>query len=150
MKSARVSLGRRGAILSMELVLVLPIFLLLIFGIAQFSMLMSAHARITSAAQSGVRLMSLSGAGVSEVEERVANLLGSALAVNCEIGVQPAEYVGQIGSVFIRVPMSSASPDLLWMTGFSLSNRYLESSAAMVMERVTAAEVTAEDSGSAF
>jgi hypothetical protein len=36
------------------------------------------------------------------------------------------------------------------MTGFSLSNRYLESSAAMVMERVAAAEVTAEDSGSAF
>lgn len=43
MKSVRVPLGRRGAVLSMELVLVLPIFLLLIFGIAQFSMLTSAR-----------------------------------------------------------------------------------------------------------
>ncbi|GDX91877.1 hypothetical protein LBMAG46_18840 [Planctomycetia bacterium] len=150
MKSARVVPGRRGAILSMELVLVLPIFLLLIFGIAQFSMLMAAHARITSAAQSGVRMMSLSGSGVPEVQERVANLLGATLAANCEIDVQPAEYAGQIGSVFIKVPMSNASPDLLWMTGFSLTDRYLESSAAMVMERVAVVEMTAEDSGSAL
>lgn len=91
--------------------------------------------------------MSLSGAGVAEVQERVTQLLGASLAGNCEIDVQPAEYAGQIGRVFIRVPMNSASPDLLWMTGFSLSDRYLESSAAMVMERVAVVETSAEDSG---
>lgn len=141
----RVAFGRRGAILSMELVLVLPIFLLLIFGIAQFSMLMSAHARITSAAQSGVRLMSLSGATASEVEGRVADLLGSSLAGSSSIVIEPAEYAGQTGRIYVRVPMSSASPDLLWMTGFSLAGRYLESSAAMVMERVASADRTDAD-----
>ncbi len=42
---------REGAILSMELVLILPIFLLLVFSIVEFSMLMSAHTRVTNAAQ---------------------------------------------------------------------------------------------------
>ncbi|MFM7836759.1 MAG: TadE/TadG family type IV pilus assembly protein, partial [Planctomycetaceae bacterium] len=146
MKPGRVPLGRRGAILSMELVLVLPIFLLLIFGIAEFSMLMSAHARVTSAAQSGVRLMSLSGASASEVEERVGDLLGGSLAAGSVINVEPAEYAGQIGRIHVRVPMSSASPDLLWMTGFSLSDRYLESSAAMVVERVALTDGAEADS----
>lgn len=147
MKSGRVSLGRRGAILSMELVLVLPIFLLLIFGIAQYSMLMAAHARISSAAQTGVRLMSLSGASEAEVQQSVSQLLGVSLASECEIEVEPAEYAGQVGRVHVRVPMASASPDLLWMTGFSLAGRYLEASSAMVMERVAPLEsVAAEDS----
>jgi len=140
MKSGRGPLGRRGAILSMELVLVLPIFLLLIFGIAEFSMLMSAHARIGAAAQSGVRMMSLSGASASEVEERVADLLGSSLSGGSQINIEPAEYAGQIGRIYVRVPMSSASPDLLWMTGFSLADRYLEAGAAMVMERAASAD----------
>jgi hypothetical protein len=43
--------------------------------------------------------------------------------------------------------MASASPDLLWMTGFSLSGRYLEASSAMVVERVAPLEsIAAEDS----
>ena len=119
----------------MELVLILPIFLLLIFSIVEFSMLMSAHTRVANAAHSGSRLMSISGAGVDEVKEKVTSLLGPSLANNCVINVQPAIFTGDIGHVTVHVPMKNASPDLLWMTGFSLQNRSIDSDAPMVMER---------------
>lgn len=136
MESHRSSTSRRrGAILSMELVLVLPVFLLLIFSITEFSLLMSALARVSTAAQSGARLMSLSGAREEEVRDRVAELLGPELAADSEILVVPGTNPGEIGTVSVRVPMQNASPDLLWMIGFGLRDRDLESSAAMVMER---------------
>jgi len=127
--------GRRGAILSMELVLILPIFLMLIFSIVEFSMLMSARTRVANAAQSGARLMSLSGASAEEVREQVSSLLGPSLAGNCQIDVQPAMHAGDIGRVFVRVPMKNASPDLLWIVGFGLANRSIDADAPMVMER---------------
>lgn len=129
---------RRGAILSMELVLVLPIFLLLIFSIVEFSMLMSAQTRVATAAQSGARMMSISGASGEEVQERVKDLLGPAFADDCSIEIQPASKPGEVGRVYVRVPMRCASPDLLWMVGFGLSERSIESDAAMVMERSAA------------
>ena len=126
---------RRGAILSMELVLILPIFLLLIFAIVEFSMLMSAHTRVANAAQSGARLMSLRGASAEEVREQVNSLLGAALSRNCLIDVQPASHAGDIGRVSVRVPMQNASPDLLWIAGYSLTTRSIVADAPMVMER---------------
>jgi Flp pilus assembly protein TadG len=122
----------------MELVLVLPIFLLLIFSIVEFSMLMSAQTRVASAAQSGARMMSISGASRQEVQDRVKDLLGPALANDCSIEIQTASKPGEVGRVYVRVPMTSASPDLLWMVGFGLSQRSIESDAAMVMERSAA------------
>jgi len=127
--------GRRGAILSMELVLILPIFLLLIFSIVEFSMLMSASTRVANAAHSGSRLMSLSDASSDEVREKVISLLGSRLAQNCQVDVQPAAFAGQIGRVTVHVPMANACPDLLWITGFSVKGRSINSDAPMVMER---------------
>jgi hypothetical protein len=133
--------NRKGAILSMELVLILPIFLLLVFSIVEFSMLMSAHTRVVNAAQSGSRLMCISGAGESEVKERVTSLLGPMLAKDCLIQVYPASYAGEIGRVSIQVPMRNASPDLLWMTGFSLQDRSFDADAPMVMERTASNEL---------
>jgi hypothetical protein len=127
--------SRRGAILSMELVLILPIFLLLIFSIVEFSMLMSAHTRVANAAQSGSRLMSISGASENEVKEKVASLLGPVLAENCQIQVEAAEHAGEIGRVTVHVPMKNASPDLLWIVGFDLESRSIDVDAPMVMER---------------
>jgi len=127
--------GRRGAILSMELVLILPIFLLLIFSILEFSMLMAASTRVANAAQSGSRLMSLSDANADEVRDKVISLLGTKLAQDCHIDVQPAAFAGHIGRVSVHVPMTNACPDLLWMTGFSVKGRSIDSAAPMVMER---------------
>lgn len=125
----------------MELVLILPIFLLLVFSIIEFSMLMSAHARVANAAQSGSRMMCISGASEAEVKQRVTSLLGVTLSKDCLIQVYPANYAGEIGRVAVKVPMRNASPDLLWMTGFSLQDRSIDADAPMVMERITSKEL---------
>lgn len=119
----------------MELVLVLPIFLMLLFALVEFSMLSAAYARICSASQCGARYMSISGKDADAVSQRVSNFLGPDLSVNAVISAQPAEYTGQVGSVHVSVPMKNASPDLLWFIGFGLAGRNLQSSASMVMER---------------
>ena len=135
--------GRRGAILSMELVLVMPIFLLLIFSIVEFSMLMSAQTRVANAAQNGARLLSICGmpslAAEAEVKTRVEQLLGPSLARQCVITIEPGNYASDLGHVRVQVPMRNACPDLLWMTGFSVANRSISCDAAMAMERTASA-----------
>lgn len=119
----------------MELVLVLPLLLLLIFSLVEFSMLTAAQARVAAAAQAGARFMSISGASDTAVQERVLQILGSDLSAACNIAVEPATYVGETCSVSVAVPMQSASPDLLWCIGFGLAGRTLESRAGVVAER---------------
>ncbi len=137
------SSDRRGAILSMELVLVLPIFLLLIFSIVEFSMLMSAQTRVANAAQNGARMLSICGmpsvSAEAEVRTRVEQLLGPSLAQQCVITVDPGTYASDLGHVHVQVPMRNACPDLLWMTGFSVANRSINCDAAMAMERTASA-----------
>ena len=79
--------------------------------------------------------MSLSGATSEEVKAKVTAILGPALSQNCRIDVQPAAHAGDVGCVYVSVPMNNASPDLLWITGFNLDNRALNSESPMVMER---------------
>lgn len=119
----------------MELVLVLPLFLLLVFSIVEFSLLMSAQTRVSNACQSAARMMSLTGATTEEVQSRVLSLLGPNLAKQCQIDVKPGAHPGEIGYVFVCLPMKNASPDLLWIAGYGLAGRMLNSSASMVMER---------------
>ncbi len=131
---------RRGAILTMELVLVLPIFMLLIFSLVEFSLLMSARTRISDAARSGARVISVSGGSTQDVQAMIVELLGTSLSQGCRIDIQPSQYAGGVGNVHIQVPMKNASPDLLWMTGFSVSERFIHVDAPMVMERHVASE----------
>jgi hypothetical protein len=139
---SRVS-DRKGAILSMELVLVLPIFLLLIFSIVEFSMLMSAQTRVANAAQNGARMLSICGmpsaAAEIEVKARVEQLLGPALARQSIITIDPGDYASDLGRICVQVPMRNACPDLLWMTGFSVADRSIKCDAAMAMERTASA-----------
>lgn len=127
----------------MELVLVLPIFLLLIFSIVEFSMLMSAQTRVANAAQNGARMLSVCGmpsaAAEAEVRSRVEQLLGPALAQECVVTIDPGTFASDLGRVHVQVPMRNACPDLLWMTGFSVANRSINCDAAMAMERTASA-----------
>jgi hypothetical protein len=147
MKSFRSkSSNRKGAILSMELVLVLPIFLLLIFSIIEFSMLMSAQTRVANAAQNGARMLSICGmtstTAETEIKSRVEQLLGPALAQQCVISITPGAYASDLGHIHVQIPMRNACPDLLWMTGFSIANRSIDCDASMAMERTTQVDGT--------
>lgn len=138
-------LRRRGAILSMELVLILPIFLMLILSMAEFSMLMSARTRVCDAARQGSRMLCLGGQSPDQIRSQLVAILGSGMGRQCQIEIQPAAGPGDLGNVQIRVPMHCATPDLLWMTGFSVRNRFLEADAPMVMERQIALNRTASN-----
>ncbi len=133
--------NRKGVILSMELVLVLPIFLLLVFSIVEFSMLMSAQTRVANAAQNGARMLSICGVpsttAETEIKSRVEQLLGPALAQQSVITIIPGAYASDLGHIHVQVPMRNACPDLLWMTGFSVAHRYINCDAAMAMERTS-------------
>jgi Flp pilus assembly protein TadG len=134
--------SRQGIILSMELVLVLPIFLLLIFAVIEFSLLMSARTRVGDAARNGSRLLCVAGAPDDDIRKAVADSLGTKLSRVCSIQILPGAHPGDTGNVRIQIPMNSVSPDLLWMTGFSLRDRCIQADAPMVTERcVTAKEI---------
>lgn len=126
---------RRGAILSMELVMVLPIFLLLIFSIVEFSMLMSARTHVSDTARHGARLLSISGMESEELRQTMRSLLGPKLSSQSQIDIQMHDPAVGIGTVSVSIPMSNAAPDLLWMIGFSLRDRRIETNASMVLER---------------
>lgn len=126
--------NRRGAILSMELVLILPIFLLLLFAIVEFSCIASAKSRISTAAQSATRQLCLYDAPPAALRQHVRKSLGPKLARGAVIRISNPPVVGQLANVEVVVPMANATPDLLWITGFSVSDRTLNASAPMLKE----------------
>lgn len=130
--------NRLGAILSMELVLVLPIILLLLFAVCEFSMLASAQTQISDSARNTARLMSLTGMPAAEAETRVLSMLGPVMSRGARVRVIPGQFPGDSCQVTVFVPMKNATPDLLWMTGFSVKERVLTGHASMVVERETA------------
>ncbi|MCA9064108.1 MAG: pilus assembly protein [Planctomycetaceae bacterium] len=125
---------RRGAILSMELVLILPIFLTLIFGVVELSMLTLARSRVHDAARHGARLMSMSGASDEDVRAVIERTLGPTLKNRAQVSITPGKSAGALGSVSVAIPMNSATPDLLWPIGFSVRGKVMRASAMTVME----------------
>lgn len=125
---------RHGSILSMELVIVLPIFMLVLFSIVEFSMLSTASTRLTDAARHGARMLCIADRSHEEVRSEVRNLLGNRLARRSEIEIHDSKQPGDIVNVRVRIPMANASPDLLWLTGFSVRERYLGAEAPMARE----------------
>lgn len=133
-ESRSVVRRRVGAILSMELVMVLPVFLLVLFAVVEFSMLSTARTKLTDAARHGVRMLCVSDRSHDDVRTEVKALLGRHLARHAEIIIDDSQVPGDTVNVYVRIPMSSASPDLLWMTGFSVRDRYLGAEAPMARE----------------
>ena len=126
--------NRRGAILSMELILVLPIFLLLLFAIVEFSLLTQAQSRISDAAHVGARKICLANVPASDVRADIEKSLGPKLARGIQVEVNDLRRTGESVHVRVLVPMQNAAPDLLWMTGFSVRHRVLAADALMVRE----------------
>jgi hypothetical protein len=121
----------------MELVLVLPIFLLLLFAIVEFSLLTTARVRISDAAHAGARRLCLSDTGPDDIRDEVKLMLGRKLSRDATIEVAGLQKAGERIIVRIRVPMKNATPDLLWPTGFSVRDRTLVADALMVREHDT-------------
>ncbi len=125
---------RRRGVLTIEMLMVLPILIIVLMAVFEFSILFFARSSVVQASRLAARQASLGTMSQEELEELVSRVLTPALQRGHEVYLIPAQRAGEITTVGLRVPMSSAAPDLLWPVGFSLQGRYLAEETSLVRE----------------
>ena len=118
----------------MELVLTLPILFMLLLGLFEFMMLFYSRSLLVEASRAGARKASLPTATEVDVEAEICRILAPRLQQGMQISVNFGQWSGDVVTVSVAVPMSSASPDLLWPIGFGLNGQNLFSETRMVRE----------------
>lgn len=127
--------SRRGAVLSTELILLVPIAFGLLMALAEFSMLWLANQRVVAAAQAACRTATLPGATAQAVQQAAAAALGKPVLISqATIEVTWAAHAGEPVQVEVRLPMRSAAPDLLGFLGFGLGDRQIVAQCVMRKE----------------
>ena len=124
----------RRAVFTVELILTLPIVLLLLLALIEFSLLAHGHQKLVVAARDGARVASLSGASEGQVKWAVLRHLRGPMAEQAEIRVRLAERSGEPVTVQVAVPMKAAAPDLLRIVGLGLADRCLVAATTMAKE----------------
>jgi hypothetical protein len=125
---------RRRGILSMELVLTLPVLMILLFGIFEFTCLFYTYGSVVEASRAGARRATLHGVFEEDVHEVIHRSLGTRLYQVSEVAVDGSQSSGEPVICAVRVPMSACAPNLLWPIGFDLEGRSLECATHMVKE----------------
>ena len=118
----------------MELVMILPIFGIVLFGLFEFSLLFAARGRVVEASRAGARMACLAGATREAVEEAALGTLDHSLRQTAQVRVDLGEATGDVARVAVVVPMTEAAPDLLWPVGFGLDGRTLYAETRMAKE----------------
>lgn len=134
--------SRRG-ILAFELLLFLPILLLLVLAMVQFSLTLHARQQLVAASREGCRIAALGG-DVGEVERMVRRTLGSGKLADADVELTdetgaaiPAGMSvpsGDSVSVWLRLPTAHVVPDLLRFMGYSIKNDELVARTVMRRE----------------
>lgn len=127
--------GRRGAILTVEMLLVLPVIFGLILALVELSMLWVGNHKLAAAARAGCRVATLPGSTDADVVDAVRLTLGNRrLADAVKVNVAWAQYTGDPVTVELQAPMKAAAPDLLGLVGFTLADRHFTVSTVMRRE----------------
>jgi len=116
------------------LALALPVLLVVLMAIFEFSLLFLARGEVVEASREGARVASLPGATWDSVDGAVRQSLTPRLRESVEIDISGGERAGEVTSVTVLVPMHLASPDLLWPIGYSLKGRMLIAESRMMRE----------------
>lgn len=125
---------RRGMIMSMELVLVLPIMLTLILGLCEFGLIMQARGQVVEATRVAGRVAATSTSTVADVELAARRALGNKLGHAADVSVAVGEYPGDDVQVGVSVPMGVACPDFLFWVGLSHRGKRLTAVSEFVKE----------------
>lgn len=125
---------RRRGLLSLEVILILPMFLILILALVEFSFIFMARSNIQEACYAGVRLATLTGVTPEEVEYEVLRSLGDELGTVINVQAILGQYSGDEVVVSVRAPMQAAAPNLLWPIGYNLEGRHFVAEARMLKE----------------
>ena len=90
---------RRGGLLTMEMILVLPILFTVLMAVFEFSILFFARSSVVQACRAAARRASLGVTDQSEIEEVVRRVLSPNLQYNHTVYYIPAERAGEITTV---------------------------------------------------
>ena len=136
--------SRKGALVSLELIMVLPILLMVLLATVEFGILLMSSQGVGAAAAIGSRNAALPSSSRASVVSAVDSALAGYVWKNTrqiEVFVDsgggfvkdtpvPGTLLanaptGSIVSVTVNVEMDNAAPDLLTYFGLSLNNKYL-------------------------
>jgi hypothetical protein len=118
----------------MELVLTLPILMVVILGLFEFTWLFYARGMVVEASRVAARKATLPGATLDSVQREVNRLLPARFVSHARIQADLGEHAGDVVCVAVAVPMKSVAPDLLWPIGVTLAGHNLYSETRMVRE----------------
>lgn len=118
----------------MELVLTLPILLVLLLGIFEFTCLFYAHSNLVQASRNGARQASMAGATHDQVVHQVKTSLGGAMGSTTEVYTTLPVNSGETVTVYLETPMHVAAPNLLWPIGYDLRGQTLKVQTSMLRE----------------
>ena len=133
--SRRAAGDRRGALLSLELLIVLPIVVILALAMVELGLLWEANQQVKLASEQGCRVASLPGSGEDEIRAAIdAALIKPRLIENAAVVYEIGSHTGDAVAVQVKLPMNAASPDMLFVFGFGLHDRFLEAQTVMRKE----------------
>ena len=131
---SRHSSRRRSGVLSMELVFTLPILMLVLAGLFEFTLLFFARGEVVEASRVAARKATLPGVTIQDVENEVRKVLNPRFHNSLHVDALLGEKSGDVVAVAVTVDMNAAAPDLLWPIGYSLQGRPLLSETCMIRE----------------
>ena len=136
MQRKKAKSERIAALLSVELLLVLPILAVMFLGMIEFSLLLMGVQRVQSAANAACRVATLPIADPATLDQSVRDAavkaLGKApLVAAYQISYDAGQYAGDPVAVEVVVPMTAAAPDLLAVLGLSLQGRQVTAQTVM-------------------
>jgi len=100
--------AQRGAAV-VEMAVVAPILLSLMFGIIEFSWYMSAQQTVTNATREGCRVAVIKGTSDQDVINRINEYLAPAGLTNCTISLRRATVDDPTETVVVSLPYSQIS-----------------------------------------
>jgi hypothetical protein len=115
---------RTGAVLSTEMIFVLPLVFGLLLAVVEVSFLWVGSHRTAAAARAGCWVARLAGSDEAEIQQEVCRVLGKQLMIDAhKTRILRGPYSGDPVLVEVCVPMRAAAPDMLGMLGFGLGER---------------------------
>lgn len=124
---------RRG-MAAIELAMVLPILGILLLGFLEFTLLFYARSSVVEASRAGARAATRVGSDQTHIEREAELVLFPTLRQGMQIEMAGGIHSGEPVTVAVQVPMNLASPDLLWIVGYSLQGKYLYAESTMIKE----------------
>jgi hypothetical protein len=129
----RKSSARVGALLAMELLLVLPLMMAIFFGTVEYGLYLAASARLSNASREGARVAAAGGnlddvkaavkAGLLKGEQNLVDI--QAVLTDPPNSTQPV-LPGSPVAVMVSAPVGALGvPDFLRFIGISIANRCL-------------------------